>query len=404
MSLIPVAEALDRVIAMTSVVSQVETVRLSDAVGRVLAAPITAERDQPPFPASAMDGYAVRAADLATPNATLHVIGESRAGRRFAGVLGGGTAVRIFTGAPVPEGADTILIQENATLCDGSLRPHGPEPAGRFVRAAGFDFSTGERFFDAGHRVSPKDLSLLAALGQATVRVRRRPRIALLATGDELVPPGITPGPDQIIASSDVAIAAMVTAWGGDPIALGIAGDSLEAIADGHARAEAAAADVLITLGGASVGDYDLIQPALAPRGLAVAFWRIAMRPGKPLMAGKVGGQSLLGLPGNPASAMVCAMLFLRPMIEAMLGMPEPARDRTVAAFTTAALPANDQRQDYLRAVITADDDAPMRVTALPRQDSSLTSIFAKADGLIVRAPFAEARPAGAPVRFLRLE
>jgi molybdopterin molybdotransferase len=401
MSLLPVEEALARMLDRAGPVADSEPVPVGEAAGRVLARDAVAGRTQPPFRASAMDGYAVRAADLAA-GTPLAVIGQSAAGQGFGGPVGPGEAVRIFTGAPVPEGADTILMQENARAGDGRVIATVIEPVGRFVRRAGLDFREGDRVFAAGRLVRPKDLALLAGLGPATVEVARRPRVAILATGDELVAPGERPTGDRIIAANHIAVAAIVAAAGGEPHLLGIAPDRTDALVAAFRAAETARADVLVTIGGASVGEHDLVQRALAGHGLDLAFWRIAMRPGKPMMFGSLGPMLALGLPGNPASSIVCATLFLAPLVEALQGRSDAARERTRAGRATHALAANDHRQDYLRAVVTgeAEDGLPL-VSALPVQDSSMTRALGDADGLLVRAPGAPALPAGARVRWL---
>lgn len=401
MSLLPVEDALARMLDRATPVGEAETVDVAHASGRVLASAAIARRTQPPFRASAMDGYAVRAADLAAGQ-PLRLIGESAAGRRFPGSVAPGEAVRIFTGAPVPEGADTILIQENARVAGGHVTASATEPAGRFVRREGLDFREGDVVLPAGRLVRPKDIALLASLGPGTVAVVRRPRIAILATGDELVAPGEQPTGDSIIASNHMAVAAIVAAAGGEPLLLGVAPDRTDALVAAFREARTREADVLVTIGGASVGDHDLVQRALADHGLELAFWRIAMRPGKPMLFGRLGPMLALGLPGNPASSIVCATLFLMPLVEALLGRTDARRDRTCACRTAHPLAANDIRQDYLRAVITgeAEDGLPL-VSALPVQDSSMTRALGDADGLLIRAPLAEALPTGARARWL---
>ena len=373
--LLPVADALARIVGSVDSPSSAEDIPVEEAFGRVLAAPLVALRTQPPFTASAMDGYAVRAGDVA-PGQPLRLVGESAAGRRFAGQVGAGEAVRIFTGAPVPEGADSILIQENAEESDGRVIPREPLAIGRHIRPAGLDFNAGQTLFAGGQRLGAKDLALAAALGAGRISVRSRPRVAVLATGDELVSPGAQTGPDQIVASNHLAVMALAAKAGAQPRFFGIAADDLAVLAQSIAEARAWGADILVTLGGASVGDRDLVKAALADAGMDLGFWRIAMRPGKPLMFGRLGLMRVLGLPGNPASAVVCAHLFLRPLIAAFLG--EPARDATRPGRLGAALPANDQRQDYLRAALSIDDDGLPLVTPLPAQDSSLPHLGAR--------------------------
>jgi len=369
-----------------------EDVALDAAAGRVLAAPVAARRSQPPFPASAMDGYAARAGDLATGG--LAIVGESAAGRGHAGALRAGEAVRIFTGAPVPEGADTVLIQEDATIEGGRLFATGPVAAGAHIRAAALDFGEGETVLGSGMRLAPRHVALAAAAGHAKLSVARRPRVAFLATGDELVLPGEPAGPDSIVASTAPALAAMVREAGGDSVDLGIAPDKRAVIA-ARAREGMADADVLVTLGGASVGDHDLVAPALADLGIALDFWKVAVRPGKPLMF--AAHPLVLGLPGNPVSAVVCTILFLVPLVEAMQGIaaPGPHPRRGVLG---AAMPANGPRRDHARAFWRDDRLVPFAV-----QDSSMLSVLARADALIVREPHAPAAAPGNACDFIAL-
>lgn len=398
--LIPVDEALRRLLDGVGPV-EAETVPLSEAHGRVLAADLAALRDQPPFAASAMDGYALRAADVASPPVRLRLIGTAQAGRAFAGRIGPGEAVRIFTGAPVPEGADAVLVQENTVaLGEGAVEAREAVAEGRFVRPIGLDFRKGDVQLRAGRRLDWRAVSLAAAMNHPVIPVRRRPRVAIVATGDELVLPGETPGPDQIVASNTFGVAAMVGQLGGEPLELGIALDTEASIAGKIAAARAARADVLVTLGGASVGDLDLVRRTLGGAGMDLRFWKIAMRPGKPLMFGHLGPMRVLGLPGNPVSSLVCAILFLKPLLRALLGT-HPLVDAEEDAITATPLPPNDQRQDYLRARITS----PLgpAVEAFERQDSSMLATLALADALILRPPNAPALPAGARCRILRL-
>jgi molybdopterin molybdotransferase len=400
--LLPVAEALDRIVAAANA-TNIETIPVTEAAGRVLAAPVIATRTQPPFAASAMDGYAVRAADLdvRTP---LQVIGESAAGRGFAGTVSSGTAVRIFTGAPVPAGADTVLIQENAHRAGERLVPTQTETMGRFVRPAGVDFASGQTFFAAGHRLRARDMALAASLGPSSLAVRRRPRIAVLATGDELVLPEENPGPDQIIAANHLTILGIIAAAGGDGRFLGIARDTMGDLAASIRTAQDWSADLLVTLGGASVGEHDLVQAALAEAGMRLDFWKIAMRPGKPLMFGGVKGMLALGLPGNPASAVVCAHVFLRPLIAALQGEADPARDRSLPGVLGRDLPENDQRAEYMRSTCQSGGAGLPVLTPFPSQDSSLTRVLASADALVLRDAFAPAAQAGTPCRYLPLD
>lgn len=401
--LLPVEDALARILTTATTPLEAENVALVDALGRRLAADLPARRTQPPCAVSAMDGYAVRAADITAVPARLKIVGVSAAGHGFAGRVGPGEAARIFTGAPVPEGADAILIQEDARAEDGFVTALASEPPGRYVRGAGLDFRAGDVLLKAGRRMGPAELALAAAMNHATAPVVRRPRVAILATGDELVPPGAIPGPDQIVASNNFAVGAYARQAGAEVIDLGIAGDDFAALEAAIRRAREARADVLVTLGGASVGDHDLVQTALTREGMELGFWRIAMRPGKPFMHGKLGDMRILGLPGNPVSAIVCAVLFLVPLVRALTGDAEAGADATRPGVLGAALPANDQRQDYLRATLAGGADGPAMVTAFTRQDSSMLGIFASAHALIVRPPHAPAAKAGEPCRYLPL-
>ncbi|MBM3573207.1 MAG: molybdopterin molybdotransferase MoeA, partial [Alphaproteobacteria bacterium] len=318
--MISVAEALARVTRDLHAV-EAEQVSVADALGRVLAENVTARVTQPPAAVSAMDGYAVRASDVARVPAQLTVIGHVPAGASFSGTVGPGQAVRIFTGAPVPAGADAIVIQEDVDANAGSptITVREGAPAGRYIRPAGLDFKAGEVGLKSGRVLTVRDVGLAAAMNRPWLSVRRRPRVAILATGDEIVRPGDPIGPAQIVSSNGFALAAFVLACGGTPIDLGIARDSLDSLKE--AAAGARGADLLLTTGGASVGEHDLVQQALGQKGLTLDFWRIAMRPGKPLMFGRFGATPMLGLPGNPVSTIVCALLFLRPALEKLLGI-----------------------------------------------------------------------------------
>jgi molybdopterin molybdotransferase len=325
----------------------------------------------------------------------------SAAGAGFAGKVGPGDAVRIFTGAPVPEGADAILIQEDAEAFEmGAVIARASVAVGRYVRPAGLDFAEGARLLSAGRDLSVRELALAAAMGHGSIPVRRRPRIAIVSTGDELVPPGTKPQGDQIVAASAPGIAAYIAAQGGEVHDLSIVRDDIADIATMADRALALRADVLVTLGGASVGEHDLVSSALASRGMALDFWKIAMRPGKPLMFGRIGAMRVLGLPGNPVSSIVCALLFLRPLIDALLGRPQS--DPSEPATLAVDVPANDRREDYVRATLTATDGLP-RVTPLPVQDSSQLAVLANADCLLIRPANARVGNAGDACRILRL-
>ena len=402
--MLAVEEALARVLASVSAPLAEERVALEAAYGRVLSSPIAALRTQPPFPNSAMDGYALRASDTKTPPATLTVVGESAAGRGLANAIGPGQAVRIFTGAPMPEGADAIVVQEDVKRDGDRIVLAAESPPGDNLRAAGLDFREGEALLPAGRRLTPRDVALAAAANHATLPVRRAPRVAILATGDELVQPGETPGPAQIVASNNFAVAGLVAACGGVPFDLGIARDDATEIEQAIGRARDGRAEVLVTLGGASVGDYDLVQKTLVGLGMELGFWRIAMRPGKPLMHGRLGELLALGLPGNPTSSIVCAILFLRPLLRALLGEPEPGADPSRMARLGIDLGSNGVRQDYMRATFGAGPDGVPVVTPIPHQDSSLVKAMARADGLIVRSPHAPPAKAGATCRAIAFD
>lgn len=402
MSLTPVAVALRALLDSVPGTTGTEMLPLARCAGRVLAADIAALRTQPPFANSAMDGYAARADDL-QPGKELRVIGESAAGRGFAGSVAPGEAVRIFTGAPLPEGTDAILIQENAEGVDGPvIRVTKAASKGQFVRAAGLDFGIGEVLLAAGRRLDSAALGLAAAMGHPELPVRRKPVVAILATGDELVLPGEPVGPDQIVASNSYALAALVEQAGGTALDLGIARDNHPDLAARIEAAKAANADVLVTLGGASVGAHDLVQAALKAQGMDLGFWKIAMRPGKPMMMGRLGPMVALGLPGNPVSSIVCGHLFVTPLIEALLGMAEPERDRGEPAILAVDLPANDERQDYLRSTFVTEA-GERRVKPFPKQDSSMLANLARAEALVIRPVFAEPAKAGDPCRIIRL-
>ena len=399
--MITVEEALARVLASAEAPLGEETVALASAYGRVLARDLKALRTQPPFPNSAMDGYALRAADTGAAPATLTLIGESAAGRAFEGAVGPGQAVRIFTGAPMPDGADAIAIQEDVSREGERIRLSSTVPPGDNLRTAGMDFRAGEALIGAGRRLTPRDVALAAAANHAALGVRRRARVAILATGDELVAPGGTLGPSQIIASNNFAVAGIVEACGGVAIDLGIAIDEVGALKAAVGRARDAKADVLVTLGGASVGDYDLVQQALVSAGMELGFWRIAMRPGKPLMHGRLGPMRVLGLPGNPTSSMVCSILFLRPLLLALHGEPDPGADLSQPARLAVDLGANGVRQDYMRAFLSRGADGILAATPVADQDSSLVKMMARAEGLIVRPPHATPAKAGDACRLI---
>lgn len=395
-ALLPVAEAQRRILAAMPSPSA-ETIPLRAALGRVLAQNARARRTQPPADLSAMDGYAVRSADLTALPMRLDVIENIPAGSAPRNTLNPGQAARIFTGAIVPSGADMIVLQENATPdAGGVIVREGEIKPGKHIRRAGTDFRDGDDLLSSGHRLCARDVALLAAMDVAEVSVLRAPRIAVLATGDELVRTGEPRGPAQIVAASLDGILAQIEAWGGEPLDLGIARDEARAIAAAAAKAQDA--DMLITLGGASVGDHDLVRTALSSEGLALDFWKIAMRPGKPLMFGVYRNRPFLGLPGNPVSALVCSLLFLKPAILNMTG--DTAQPHQFGRLPLAkSLPANDQRQDYLRAQIRDGRAAPW-----PTQDSGELNPLAQSEILIVRPPFDSAKNPGDTVDVMFLE
>ncbi len=393
--MISVAEARQRIIAAMPALGT-ETLPLAEASGRILAENILAQRTQPPSDISAMDGYAVRAGDLP---GLLRVIGTSAAGHPFGKGIGQGEAVRIFTGAVLPQGADAILIQENATAEGDFVRTETKLKQGQHIRRGGYDFKEGALLVRAGARLDARAIAIAAAGNSAMLPVRRKPRVAILATGDELVRPGEPLGPGQIVSSNNLGLGALVRAAGGIPIDLGIAADTPEAIVEAAERGSDA--EILVTIGGASVGDHDLVQPALAARGFVLDFWRIAMRPGKPLMFGQWRSQRVFGLPGNPVAALVCGLLFLRPALQAAQGLDPSLPIRTAPLGT--ALPANDQREDYLRASFSTDASGRLVVNPFPIQDSAMLSLLLEADVLAIRKPHAPPAPAGSAIDFIPL-
>ena len=398
--MLSVAEALAKV---TSGVQRVaaEQVTLPDALGRVLAEDVAARLTHPPAAVSAMDGYAVRAEDVASVPASLKQIGESSAGSGFDGSVGPFEAARIFTGAPLPDGADTIVIQENTDADGANITILESAKQGTFVRRAGLDFCEGDVLLKEGRVLTARDLGLAAAMNVPWLKVTRQPRVAILSTGDELVMPGEPLGPDQIISSNSIGLAAFVQANGGVPINLGIAKDDPDSLRE--ILATITGTDMLVTIGGASVGDYDLVKTVLGEEGLDITFSRVAMRPGKPLIFGKINGIPMLGLPGNPVSAGVTAALFLRPAISKMLGA-EDTTHVTETAVLGLDLAENDKRQDYIRATLTIGGDGALTATPFDRQDSSMLARFAEADCLVIRAPFAEPIKAGERVEIIRLD
>ncbi|WP_068083259.1 gephyrin-like molybdotransferase Glp [Polycladidibacter stylochi] len=400
MTLISIEEAHQRLLQNVATMPT-QTVPLASGGERILAKDMAATRTQPPFSASAMDGYAVIAADC-TQGAMLEVVGEAAAGHNFDGQLQRGQALRIFTGAPVPAGADAILIQENASRNGSTLTVNETVPQSKFIRPAGLDFKKDEVLLSAGDKLGFRQLSLLAAMNIAQVPVYKKPLVAILANGDELVEPGQEPGPNQIIASNQVGVAELARNMGADVLMLGIARDDKQDITEKVKQAMRANADLLVTLGGASVGDHDHIQSVLGEQGMQLDFWRIAMRPGKPLMAGNIGPMQVLGLPGNPVSALVCALLFMRPLLAKMSGNTSPQQTE-VAVKLTKPIKANDQRQDYMRAALHTNVQGELCAEPFDNQDSSVLSVFSQAHALIIRPPFAPQAKAGEWHSALRL-
>lgn len=387
-----VAEALQRVLAGAHPLPA-ENVALKDALGRVLAQDVTALRTQPPDDLSAMDGYAVRAADVAQAPVTLALIGEVAAGHPFDGTVGPGQTVRIFTGGVLPNGADTVVIQENTARDDDRVIVQKPIAKARNVRAQGIDFSQGDVLLPRGRKLTDRDLMLAAAMNHPTVSVHRRPKVAVLGTGDELLMPGSKPNAGEIIYSNGFALTALARSEGADVIDLGIARDKLEEIAASVRHARDGGADILLTSGGASVGDHDLVQRALKAEGLDLSFWRVALRPGRPMMHGLLGGMHVLGVPGNPVSSYVCAFLYLVPLIRKLSGRAD-IEQKVEAALLGSDMPANDERADYLRATLSDGPDG-LVATPVPVQDSSLMAPLAQADCLLIRPSGAPAAAAG---------
>ncbi|MEM7177322.1 MAG: gephyrin-like molybdotransferase Glp [Pseudomonadota bacterium] len=396
--MLSVAQALDKILALAPVMP-VEMVRLEHAAGRYLASDLNAVRDQPPFPASAMDGYAVRASD-AHEGAILSVTGEAAAGHCWEDPLAPNCAIRIFTGAPVPAGADTILIQENAERAGDRIRVTSAPTLGEFVRPAGGDFQAGYSVH-APRRLTSRDIALFAAMNIPVVPVRRRPVIALIPTGDELVQPGEAPGPNQIIASNNFGLAAMLDAAGAETRQCPIARDTPESLRASFATAEGS--DIIVSLGGASVGDHDLVAEVITDVGLELDFYKVAMRPGKPLMAGRLGQAMMIGLPGNPVSALVCGEVFLRPAIDKTLGLPGAARQTQIGQISHD-LDANGPREHYMRARVTLSPKHGLLVEVFENQDSSRLATLARANALVVRKPHAGPISQGEQVAFIALD
>jgi len=398
--MLTVEEATARILAAFAPLGS-ESVAITQALGRTLAKPVTARLDHPPQAVSAMDGYAVRAADVTALPVRLKVVESIAAGSLPMRAVGPGEASRIFTGAALPAGADTIVIQENTEKDGDHVRivDGGAAVKGKHIRPQGNDFAKDAVGVEPGRVLTASDIGLAAAMNWPKLEVARRPRVAIISTGNELVPPGETLAPGQIVASNGIALSAFVTAAGGEPIHLGVARDEPAALADLIDRA--AGADLLLTSGGASVGEHDLVQSVLKSKGMDLGFWKIAMRPGKPLMFGTLGALKVIGLPGNPVSALVTATLFVGPAIAKMLGRTELG-PRIVRAKLGIDLPANDLRQDYLRSKVVETPDG-LVATPFGKQDSAMLSALSRSGGLVIRAPHAPAAKAGSDVEMVRL-
>jgi molybdopterin molybdotransferase len=392
--MISVEEALARLLVPLEALPA-EQVSISEAVGRVLAEDLAARRTQPPFAVSAMDGYAVRAADVETVPANLRIVAEIPAGAGFSGVIDKGGAARIFTGAPLPEGADTIVIQEDTERDGDTVRVVEGAKLGTYVRRAGLDFAEGDVLLRAGTRLTPRHIGLAAAMNRPWLFVHRRPHVGILSTGDEVVMPGEPIGPHQIVSSNALALAAFVTACGGVPVGLGNAPDDADALR--RFASGARGVDLLVSTGGVSVGEHDLVRGVLSEDGLSIDFWEIAMRPGKPLMSGRYRSTPMIGLPGNPVSTLVCSLLFLKPAIERLSGLPDTPEPPLFARLGRD-LRQNDRRQDYLRSRLERGADGALEATPFPVQDSSMMRPLASSDCLVIRPPHAPAAPAGTMV------
>ena len=403
MSLLPVQDALNQILASVGAGTGIETIAIYNAFGRTLATDLHAQRTQPPADMSAMDGYAVHIADLETLPATLKLLGQSAAGNGFKGEIYPKTCVRIFTGAPVPQGADTVIIQENTIVNGADITVLTAPEKGKNIRKAGIDFNHGDVLLQSGTRLGATQLALAASMNHATLTVRKRPRIGILATGDELVEAGTELRPNQIISSNNFSIAALALDAGAEIFDLGIAPDNLQKLIETIQKAQQLNLDVIVTLGGASVGDHDLVQEALKIPGCTPDFWRIAMRPGKPMMFGSLGKMRVLGLPGNPVASHLCGLIFLQPLLRALVGDPNAGQDKSQPARLGCDIAANDKRQDYIRCSAVFSSTALPVITPFVIQDSSMLSTLAKADALLIREPFADVGKAGDLCRIIKL-
>jgi molybdopterin molybdotransferase len=399
MALLEVDVALERILNGVKPLPT-ELVELHKASGRILAVDIVAKRSQPPFNSSAMDGYAVRQADIMKLPATLTLAGTSAAGHAFKGVVRPGSAIRILTGAPVPKDTDTVIIQENVKIDGTLINILEAAAVGKNIRPAGLDFAKGQVLVPAHTKLTPRDIGVLAAGNVAKVKVFRKPRIVLFTTGDELVLPGQTPRADQIVSSNSHAIEAMGRHFGAEVVNLGIVRDSLKATV--VAIKKGLGADILLSTGGASVGDHDYVQEAFKACGVDIAFWKIALRPGKPFMYGRKQRTHVMGLPGNPVSALVTARIFLKPLLMALQGLS--AAEAVTTAILDGSLPANDQRRDYVRATMDVASDGQRRVSPFSTQDSSMQHTFRTSQALIIREPHEKSAQSGDLVSILPLD
>jgi len=401
MALLPVADALAQVLQNADPLSA-EDAPLAEALGRVLAADVAARITQPPADVSAMDGYAVRAADVARAPVTLKIAGEVAAGHPFGAPIKTGEAARIFTGGVLPPGTDTVVIQENTTRQADAVVINTGASRGKNVRVRGLDFKEGDVLLPKGRRLTARDVMLAAAMNHPALPLHRKPKVAVLGTGDELQPAGSALQAGQVVYSNGFALGALARQEGAEVIDLGIAPDRVDAIAAAVRRAQQLGVDILVTAGGASVGDHDLVQTSLAAEGFALSFWKVALRPGRPVMHGQIGGMHVLGVPGNPVSSYVCALLFLVPLIRRMAGRADlsPAAESAVLG---SDLPANDERMDFLRAALSLRPDGANVATPLPVQDSSMLAALAKADCLLIREANAPALRAGDTCAIVKL-